>query len=201
MDNKLKNLRERMLDTEAVTFDNHHKKMIRQNFHLTPSPQKRFWMILQEKISFYLTIALLVILFSGTGLFAASQMGLIPELATLQSENHSITKEGLYNDILISVESIENKNDREKVRSIVLTYLKNFDNWRITETESSFRGFSAIFVQGKVTEGYFEKTTFSLLIEHNTHLPLSFVIRNQESSIIEEYQLPFQTIGKQSNLK
>ncbi|MGA9289769.1 MAG: hypothetical protein WBV93_15660 [Anaerobacillus sp.] len=198
MEKHLKNLRAKMLDTEAVTFDDCHKEIIRQKLHHTPSPQKRFWMYLQEKFPSYLTIAVLVLLLSGTGLFAASEMGLVPEFTTLQSEEQSITQEELYKDILNSVDQIENERDREKVRSIALTYLKNFDNWRVTETESSYRDLSAILVQGKVTEGYFEKTTFSLLIEPNTDLPLSFIIRNQESSIIEEYQLPIHTIAKQA---
>ncbi|WP_347549156.1 hypothetical protein ABFG93_16780 [Pseudalkalibacillus hwajinpoensis] len=193
MEDRLEKLRTKMLDTKAVSFDDRHKQNILSTVNRAPSA-KGFLMLLKENLPAYLTYVVLLIMLTGTGLFAASEADLLPLNAT--PDQVKLTKEELYNDVLGSITYIDDENDRYQVRSIASTYLANFNNWRISEMNSQIENHHAILIQGKITEGYFNMTTFTLWIEPKTGLPLNFVIRNQESSVIEEFTVPREAVSK-----
>ena len=199
MDEKLKDLRGRMMDTKAVTFHDHHKQRVRSRIQHrgTPRNRKRFTTMIQEKFPVFLTYIVLLVMLTGTGLFAASENGFLPtETNTAETKKQvTPTKEELYPAIIQSLETIDSESDREQARSFTESYLTNLDNWRISDRNADFNNHSAILVQGKITEGFFDKTTFSLWVEPESGLPLEFVIRNQKSSVLEEFRLSNDTIA------
>lgn len=199
MDEKLKNLRARMIDTKAVAFHDHHKKRVRSSLQHTKTPptKNRFSTVIQRKLPAFLTYIVLLVMLTGTGLFAATEVGFFStETNTAEIKQQvSLTKEELYTSIQQSLEAIDNENDREQARAFTESYLTNLDNWRISDRNADFHNSNAILAQGRITEGAFDKTTFSLWVEPDTGLPLEFVIRNQESSVLEEYKLSNDTIA------
>ncbi|MCA0171446.1 hypothetical protein [Bacillus sp. RAR_GA_16] len=195
MDKQLKNLRAKMTDTKAVTFTPTHKNEVWKavNRGASSNINDRFGKGLHQKAPALLTYFTLLILLVGTVFFAASESGILP--ANQSAHVHPLTEEELYNNLWESA-SLTNPSDEEKIRSIALSYLANYDNWKISNTESYYQEQPAILAQGKITEGYFEKMTFSIWIDPETGLPLNFVIRNQQSSILEEFSLPNEAIAK-----
>ncbi|WP_394171711.1 hypothetical protein [Guptibacillus hwajinpoensis] len=200
MDEKLKSLRARMTDTKAVSFEDHHKKRVRSRLQHpdTPPKTRRFTIFIQEKFPAYLTYIVLLVMLTGTGLFAASEIGfLYTETNNTETKMQATpSKEELYTAIFQSLETIDSESDREQARSFIESYLTNLDNWRISDANADFTNRKAILAQGRITEGSFDKTTFSLWVEPNSGLPLEFVIRNQESSVLEEFKLSNDTIAK-----
>ena len=196
MEKYLKNLRARMLDTKAVTFNYSDKEYVWETVKRDTPPKKKssFGTVLQKKAPALLTYLTLLFLLGGTGLFAASEIGILPDKNS--ANVHSITEEDLYNNLLQSASLINNTNVEEKIRSIALSYLANYDNWKISNTEAFYKEQPAILAQGRITEGYFEKMTFSIWIEPATGLPLNFVIRNQQSSVLEEFTLPGEALAQ-----
>ncbi|MBF0706104.1 hypothetical protein IQ283_05735 [Alkalihalobacillus hwajinpoensis] len=195
MDKRLKDLRSRMIDTKAVTFDHTHKDHIRRRIKETSISRFNLINSLQNFFPIALTYLTLLFLVVSTGLFAASEVGLVPKNSSVSINEHSLTKEMLYENVLASAEMIDIQKDQEKVRSIALSYLENQRNWKITNHSATYGTHSTVLVQGKITEGYFEKMTFSIWIEPETGLPLNFVIRNQESSVLEQFKLPDETLA------
>ncbi|WP_226656028.1 hypothetical protein [Pseudalkalibacillus hwajinpoensis] len=196
MEKQLKNLRARMIDTKAVTFTRMHKNEVWKAVNRDTSSKinDHFSKGMQKKFPALLTYLTLLILLVGTVFFAASESGILQDN---QSANvHSMTEEELYNNLWQSASLIKNPSDEEKIRSIALSYLANYDNWKISNREAVYKEQPAILAQGRITEGYFEKMTFSLWIEPDTGLPLNFVIRNQKSSILEEFTLPNGSLAK-----
>lgn len=196
MEKYLKNLRTRLLDTKAVTFTHSHKDNVWKTVKKDTPPIKKssFGIVLHQKAPALLTYFTLLFLLVGTGLFAAYEIGILPEKNS--ANVHSITEEDLYNNVLHSASLINNADDKEKIRSIALSYLANYDNWKISNPEAFYEEQPAILAQGRITEGYFEKMTFSIWIEPATGLPLNFVIRNQQSSVLEEFTLPGEALAQ-----
>ena len=201
MEKYLKNLRNRLLHTKAVTFTHAHKENVREKIK-TDSPQiKRnsFGRILHTKGPALLTYLTLLFLLLGIGIFTASEIGILPKENS--ANIHSITEEELYNNLLHSASLLNNTDDEEKIRSIAYSYLANFDNWKISNREAFYQKQPAIFAQGRITEGYFENMTFSIWIDSKTGLPLNFVIRNQHSSVLEEFSLPGNVLAQAEHQK
>lgn len=201
MDKQLKNLRARMIDTKAVTFTRTHKHEVWKGINRVASSKNndRFGKGVYQKVPAVLTFLTLLILLVGTAFFAASESGILRDN---QSANvHSLTEEELYNNLWQSTSLITNPSDEEKIRSIALSYLANYDNWKISNPEAHYKERPAILAQGKITEGYFENMTFSIWIDPETGLPLNFVIRNQKSSILEEFSIPNEALAKVEDQK
>ncbi|TKD69191.1 hypothetical protein [Pseudalkalibacillus hwajinpoensis] len=198
MDEKLKNLRVRMTDTKAVTFDHRHKNRVRTSLKNNAPTKQGFLKVIQERFPAFLTYIVLLVMLSGTGLFASIEMGILSHESKTAEMKQQVTpsKEELYTNISQSLESIDSENDREQVRAFTESYLTNFDNWRISDMNADYKNHNAILAQGRITEGFFDKTTFSIWLEPDTGLPLEFVIRNQESSVLEEFQLSRDTVAK-----
>ncbi|MYL65664.1 hypothetical protein GLW07_20085 [Bacillus hwajinpoensis] len=196
MEKYFKNLRTRLLDTKAVTFTHSHKDNVWKTVKRDTRPKKKssFGTVLHRKVPALLTYLTLLLMLVGTGLFVASEIAILPEKNS--ASVHSLTEEDLYNDILHSASLINNVDDEEKIRSIALSYLANYDNWKISNPEAIYKEQPAILAQGIITEGYFEKMTFSIWIEPATGLPLNFVIRNQQSSVLEEFTLPGEALAQ-----
>ncbi|MBN8209415.1 hypothetical protein JI666_11725 [Bacillus sp. NTK071] len=198
MDEKLKNLRARMTDTKAVTFDHRHKNRVRSSLKVTAPTNKRLLSVIQERFPAFLTYIVLLVMLTGTGLFAASEMGVLSQETKTAKMKQQVTptKEELYTNILQSLESIDSENDHEQAKAFTESYLTNFDNWKISDMDADYKNHNAILVQGRITEGFFDKTTFSIWLEPDTGLPLEYVIRNQESSVLEEFKLSSDTVAK-----
>ncbi|WP_165997395.1 hypothetical protein [Bacillus sp. Cs-700] len=194
MEKYLKNLRTRLLDTKAVTFTHSHKDNVWKTVRKDTPPIKKSSLALHQKAPALLTYFTLLFLLVGTGLFAAYEIGILPKKNS--ANVLSLTEEDLYNDVLHSASLINNADDEEKIRSIALSYLANYNNWRISNPEAIYKEQPAILAQGRITEGYFEKMTFSIWIEPATGLPLNFVIRNQQSSVLEEFTLPGEALAQ-----
>lgn len=196
MDKRLKDLRSRMIDTKAVTFDHTHKDHIRRRIKKTSISRFKLIKSLQNFFPIALTYLTLLFLVVSTGLFAASEVGLLPKNSSVSVSEHSLTKEMLYENVLASTEMIDIQKDQEKVRSIAHSYLEYQRNWKITNHSATYGTHPTVLVQGKITEGYFDKMTFTIWIEPETGLPLNFVIRNQESSVLEQFKLPDETLAQ-----
>ncbi|WLR60954.1 hypothetical protein [Guptibacillus hwajinpoensis] len=196
MDKRLKDLRSRMIDTKAVTFDHTHKDHIRRRIKKTSISRFKLIKSLQNFFPIALTYLTLLFLVVSTGLFAASEVGLLPKNSSVSVSEHSLTKEMLYENVLASTEMIDIQKDQEKVRSIAHSYLEDQRNWKITNHSATYGTHPTVLVQGKITEGYFDKMTFTIWIEPETGLPLNFVIRNQESSVLEQFKLPDETLAQ-----
>lgn len=196
MDKRLKDLRSRMIDTKAVTFDHTHKDHIRRRIKKTSISRFKLIKSLQNFFPIALTYLTLLFLVVSTGLFAASEVGLLPKNSSVSVSEQSLTKEMLYENVLASTEMIDIQKDQEKVRSIAHSYLEYQRNWKITNHSATYGTHPTVLVQGKITEGYFDKMTFTIWIEPETGLPLNFVIRNQESSVLEQFKLPDETLAQ-----